>query len=141
MLAARIAVLVEIGQRVDLGMVFVAVGLAQHMDLHLAEIPRESHLRRRRQIDIPKQNQLVVKKGLIDLGEYRRRNGLRQRNTDNFTTENWMQRSDLKWPIARCRRSTHLGLRHENLPEWRRLCQERRRLPSQPLVSRIFGSP
>jgi hypothetical protein len=34
------------------GGVFVAVVLAEHVDLHLAEIARESDVRRRRQIDI-----------------------------------------------------------------------------------------
>jgi len=116
-LAARIAVLVEVGQRVDFRMLFVAVVLAKHVDLHLAEITRESHLRRWRQIDITKQDQLVVEKGFIDLGEYCRRHGLRERNADNFAAENWMQRYDLKRPIARWMWRFQLGLRHQNLFE------------------------
>ena len=76
-LAAWIAVLVEVGQHVDFGMVFVAMVLAEHVDLHLAEIARESDLRRRRQIDIAEQDQFIVEKGFINLGEHRWRHGFR----------------------------------------------------------------
>src|SRR5262249_45397218 len=67
MLAARITVLVEVGQRVDLRMLFVAVVLAKHVDLHLAKIACKSHLRRWRQIDITKQDHLVIEKGFKTL--------------------------------------------------------------------------
>src|SRR5262245_20165827 len=72
MLAARIAVLVEIGKHVDFRMFLVAVVLAKYVDLHLAEIACKSDLRRRRQIDIAEQDQFIVEKGFKDLGKYRR---------------------------------------------------------------------
>ena len=64
MLAARLAVLVEIGQHVDLGMFLVAVILAEHVHLHLAEIACEGDLRRRRQIDVTEKDQLVRRETL-----------------------------------------------------------------------------
>ena len=51
-LAARIAVLVEVGQHVDFRVFPIPVILAQHVDLHLAEIAREGDLGCRRQIDV-----------------------------------------------------------------------------------------
>ena len=72
MLTARIHVFVEIGQRVDLRMLFVAVVVAEHVDLHLAEIACESRLGRWRRIDIAKEDQLIVEESFIDLGEYYR---------------------------------------------------------------------
>ena len=61
MLAARFAVLVEVGQHVDFRMA-VAVILAEHVDVHLAEIARERDLRRRRQINVAEQDQFVIEK-------------------------------------------------------------------------------
>ena len=65
-LAARITVLVQVGRRVDFRVLFVAVIMAEHVDLHLAEIAGESDLCCRRQIDIVEQDQLIVKKGFVE---------------------------------------------------------------------------
>ena len=81
-------------------MVFVAVRLAEHVDLYLAEIAREGHLRRQRQIDVTKQDQFIIEKGFVDLGEHCRRHRLGQRNAGNFAANNRMQRFDRKRPIA-----------------------------------------
>jgi hypothetical protein len=94
MLAAWIAVSVEVGQHVDLGMIPVALILVHHVDLHLAEAPGEGDLRRGRQVDIAKQNQLVVEERLIDLAEQLRLDRLRQRDAGDLAAERVMQRRD-----------------------------------------------
>ena len=132
MLAARIAVLVEVGQHVDFRVLLVAVILAEHVDLHLAEIAREGDLGRRRQIDVAEQDQLVVEKGFIDLLEQRRRHRLRQRDAGDLAAKHRMQRRDLERPIAARALRFKLGLGHDHLPAGsasRRLCQRRRALP------------
>ncbi len=79
-LAARIAVVIEVGRHVDFRVVLDAVMVAEHVDLHLAEIARERDLGRRRQIDVVEDDQLVFEKGFIDFGEQLGRHGLRQRD-------------------------------------------------------------
>ena len=106
----------SVGQHVDFGMVLISLVLANHVDLHLAEIARESDLRRRRQIDVAEQDQLIIEKGLINFGEHRRRHGLRQRDAGDLAAEHWMQRIDLEWPIADGAFRFKLGLSHGNLP-------------------------
>src|SRR5262245_6212304 len=100
MLAARIAVLVEIGQHVNLGMLFVAVVLAEHMDLNFAEIAREFDLCRRRQVDVAEQDQLIIEERLVDLGKHRGRYRLGQRNPPDLAAERWVKGADLEGPIA-----------------------------------------
>ena len=70
------------------------------MDLHLAEIARERDLRRRRQIDVAKQNELVVEKRFVDFGEQLGRHALRESDAADLAAERRMQRLDRKWPIA-----------------------------------------
>ena len=115
-LAARIAVLVEVGQHVDFRMVFVTVVLAEHVDLHLAEIARESDLSRRRQIDIAEQDQFIVEKGFINLGEHRWRYRFRQRDAGDLAAQHRMQRLDIEWPVTDCALRLKLGLSHEQPP-------------------------
>ena len=112
-LAARFAVLIKIGQHVDLRVVLVAMVLAQHVDLHLAEVAREGDLRRRRQIDVVEQDQLIGEKRFVDFGEYCRRDRFRKRNAGNLTTKNRMQRPDLKRPNVGRRSRFQIGLGHD----------------------------
>src|SRR5262249_48760960 len=116
MLAARIAVLVQVGQHVNFGMLFVAMILAKHVDLYLAEIAGERDLRRRRQINVAKKDQFVVKKGLVNFGEHRGRYRLRERNARDLAAEQRMQRFDLERPIAVWALRFKLRLTHDNLP-------------------------
>ena len=76
-------------------MVFGAVVLAEHVDLHLAEIARKGDLRGLRQVDVTEQNQLIVEEGFIDLGEQRRRYRLFERDAGDLAAEHRMQR--LTW--------------------------------------------
>src|SRR5580658_7937890 len=102
-------------------MVLDAVMLAEHVDLHLAEIARKGDLRRRRQVDVAEQNQLIVEEGLIDFGEQARRYRLRQRDTADLAAEHRVQRLDPERPIARRGLRLELGLkldlRHDVLPD------------------------
>src|ERR1700733_13401919 len=118
MLAARIAVAVEVGQHVDFRVGLVAVMLAEDVDLHLAEVGREGDLRRRRQIDVVEQNELVVEKSFLDLGEQGRRYRLLKRNAGDLPAEHRMQRPHLERPIAirALFGFFELGLRHGDLP-------------------------
>ena len=100
MLAARLSILVEIGQHVDLGMFLVAVILAEHVHLHLAEIACKGDLGRRRQIDVTEKDQLVRQERFVHLGEQRRRDRFRQRDAGDLATEHRMQRLDLERPVA-----------------------------------------
>ena len=102
-------------------MVFGAVVLAEHVDLHLAEIARKGDLRGLRQVDVTEQNQLIVEEGFIDLGEQRRRYRLFERDAGDLAAEHRMQRLDLERPIAgrglRLELGLKLDLRHDVLPD------------------------
>jgi hypothetical protein len=97
-------------------MFLVPVILAEHVDLHLAEIARESDLSRRRQIDIAEQDQFIVEKGFINLGEHRRRYRFRQRDAGDLAAQHRMQRLDIERPVTDCALRLKLGLSHDNLP-------------------------
>src|SRR4029077_13606791 len=85
-------------------------------DLHLAEIARESDLSRRRQIDIAEQDQFIVEKGFINLGEHRWRYRFRQRDAGDLAAQHRMQRLDTEWPITNCALRLKWGLSHDTLP-------------------------
>src|SRR5262245_65891327 len=97
-------------------MLLVAVVLAEHMDLHLAEIAREGDLRCRRQIDVTEQNQLIVEKSLKDLGKHRRRHRFRKRDAGDLAAEDRVEWRNLEWPVAGFTLRFKLGLSHDNLP-------------------------
>ena len=103
MLAGRLAVLVGVGQHVDLGMLRVFLILVHHVDLDLAERAREGDLRRGRQVDVAEQDQLVVEERLVHLVEHFRLDRLRERDAGDLAAERGMQRLDLERPVARLR--------------------------------------
>ena len=69
MLAGRVAVLIEVREHVDLGIVLVALILVHDMNLDFAEAPRERDLGGGRQVHIAEQDQLVIEKRLVHLAE------------------------------------------------------------------------
>ena len=111
MLAGGLAVLVGVGEHVDLGELRILLVLVHHVDLDFAERTREGDLRGRRQIDVAEQDQLVVEEGLVDLVEHLGLDRLRERDARNLDAERRMQRLDLERPVAG-RGFLALGLRH-----------------------------
>ena len=100
MLATWITILIEVGQHVDFRVLFVAVVLAEDVDLHLTEIAREGDLSCRRQIDITEQDQFVVEKSFIDFSKHRRRHCFLKRDAGDLAPKNRVQRCDPERPIA-----------------------------------------
>lgn len=62
----RFTVLVEVGELVDFRMLIAAVIPVHNIHLSLAEATRKCDLRRRRQIHILEQQELIVEKSVID---------------------------------------------------------------------------
>jgi len=75
MLARRVAFLVEIGEPIQLRMA-VGVILGHDVDLHLAEVPRESDLLAGRNVLRGKEQHLIAQERLIDRAEELVRNAV-----------------------------------------------------------------
>jgi hypothetical protein len=92
MLTARRAVLVEIRKEVELRKP-IRVILIHDVNLHLAEIPSELHLARRRKILVSEQQKLMILKSRVDLREQLLVAHSGKVHTDNFDTESRTERT------------------------------------------------
>ncbi len=87
MFAVGPAVLVQVGQQVDLREPLIAPVLVHDVDLNLPETPGEGHLSLRRQVDVAEQNCLVLEERLVDRRENVVARRLLDRQADDLAAE------------------------------------------------------
>src|SRR5258708_35484229 len=97
MAAVRIAVLVQIGQPIQLR-IAIGVILVHDVDLYLSEGPGKFYLAARRQFLRPEQQNLVAHEGLVNRPEPFVIDAPPKIDTDDLGTEDLRERPDLEGP-------------------------------------------